>query len=86
MGKNIPRDGKPDEDEQGKSKSANMKGKAHHNSKIVIAFRNIINELLKLRIKFNLTQMEMIQEFEKIRGTLNRKLCNNYNPDYYNKK
>ena len=51
MGKNIPRDGKPDEDEQGKSKSANMKGKAHHNSKIVIAFRNIINELLNLRIK-----------------------------------
>ena len=50
MGKNIPRDGKPDEDEQGKSKSANMKGKAHHN-KIVIAFRNIINELLNLRIK-----------------------------------
>jgi len=27
MGKNIPRDNKPDEDEEGKSKSANMKGK-----------------------------------------------------------
>jgi len=27
MGKNIPRDNKPDEDEQGKSKSDNMKGK-----------------------------------------------------------
>ena len=51
MGKNIPRDNKPDDDEQSKSKAANMKGKSHHNSKIVIAFRNIINELLNLRIK-----------------------------------
>ena len=50
MGKNIPRDGKSDDDE-GKAKSAGVKGKQHHNSKIVIAFRNIINELLNLRIK-----------------------------------
>lgn len=48
MGKNIPKDNTPDDD-QGKAKTASAKGR--HTSKIVVAFRNIINELLNLRIK-----------------------------------